>query len=276
MIDIAAAIRIRRRYLKRYVRSIPYRRRNEVVTFTCNVCGNRNWNIRSHFRRETADCVYCLSNPRIRAQLALLSQILYDRVMPITEFTGSGRSIMAMSEFAIVEERLNRSEDFTNTWLHQEPFLDIMQPVTEPGKYDVVLSAEVLEHVMRPVETAFGNLASLLAPGGHLILSLPFANIESTIEHFPPLTSYEFSEVDGRYILRGTTDTGETHRAANLVFHGGRGAVLEMRLFARSDILRMLQDNGFTDIRFLDHDLPEWGVIWNAPDSFPLVARKAG
>ncbi len=275
MIDVIAAFRIRFRYLNRIIRSIPARLRGEVAHFTCHICGHRNWNVRSDFRRERADCICCQSNPRVRGQIALLSLTLYDRIMPILEFPRSGKSIMSMSEFANVEQRLSLRENFINTWLHQEPFLDIVAKVEEPEVHDIILSGEVFEHVKRPVETTFHNLAQLPVPGGVLVLSIPYANMEGTIEHFPPISSFQIDTVDGRRILRGTTATGEAFTAKNLVFHGGRGDVLPMRLFGKAHIERMLANHGFVDVRFLEEKLPEWGIIRNDLDSFPLVARKA-
>jgi SAM-dependent methyltransferase len=53
------------------------------------------------------------------------------------------------------------------------PGFDICAPVAEPGRFDVVLCEQVLEHVPDPWAAA-ANLRELCAPGGHVVVSTPF------------------------------------------------------------------------------------------------------
>jgi SAM-dependent methyltransferase len=53
------------------------------------------------------------------------------------------------------------------------PEFDICAPVADPGKFDVVICEQVLEHVVDPW-TAAANLRELTVPGGHVIVSTPF------------------------------------------------------------------------------------------------------
>ncbi|MSO42444.1 MAG: class I SAM-dependent methyltransferase [Solirubrobacterales bacterium] len=53
------------------------------------------------------------------------------------------------------------------------PEFDLCAPVASPGKYDVVICEQVLEHVPDPCGAA-ANLRSLSAPGGRVIVSTPF------------------------------------------------------------------------------------------------------
>jgi SAM-dependent methyltransferase len=53
------------------------------------------------------------------------------------------------------------------------PEFDIGAPVAEPGRFDVVICEQVLEHVPDPWAAA-ANLRELTAPGGHVIVSTPF------------------------------------------------------------------------------------------------------
>jgi SAM-dependent methyltransferase len=53
------------------------------------------------------------------------------------------------------------------------PEFDICAPVTEPGRFDVVICEQVLEHVEDPFGAA-ANLRELCAPGGRVIVSTPF------------------------------------------------------------------------------------------------------
>ncbi len=50
---------------------------------------------------------------------------------------------------------------------------DLHQPPTADMKYDLVFCLETLEHVRRPY-VAVDNLAKMLAPGGLLVLSVPY------------------------------------------------------------------------------------------------------
>jgi SAM-dependent methyltransferase len=62
-------------------------------------------------------------------------------------------------------------------WRHYEslmyPEFDICAPVAKPGRFDVVICEQVLEHVPDPFAAAV-NLWELCAPDGHVIVSTPF------------------------------------------------------------------------------------------------------
>jgi SAM-dependent methyltransferase len=53
------------------------------------------------------------------------------------------------------------------------PKFDLCAPIAEPGKFDVVICEQVLEHVPDPW-TAAAHLRELTVPGGHAIVSTPF------------------------------------------------------------------------------------------------------
>jgi SAM-dependent methyltransferase len=53
------------------------------------------------------------------------------------------------------------------------PEFDICAPVSDPGRFDVVICEQVLEHVVDPCAAAV-NLRALTVPGGHVIVSTPF------------------------------------------------------------------------------------------------------
>lgn len=60
--------------------------------------------------------------------------------------------------------------EFTNL---DYPAFDLMAPVEDPHRFDVVICEQVLEHVDDPW-TAAANLGRLCVPGGHVIVSTPF------------------------------------------------------------------------------------------------------
>jgi SAM-dependent methyltransferase len=53
------------------------------------------------------------------------------------------------------------------------PEFDLCEPIAEPGRFDVVICEQVLEHVPDPFLAA-SNLRELCVPGGHVIVSTPF------------------------------------------------------------------------------------------------------
>jgi len=59
-----------------------------------------------------------------------------------------------MSDLPDVASRLADKFDYTNTFYHQEPSFDVTHPdVRDRGRYDFILSSEVMEHVPPPIET---------------------------------------------------------------------------------------------------------------------------
>lgn len=81
----------------------------------------------------------------------------------------------------------------TGTWDNSK--LDIVSDITAipraDGAFDVILCSEVFEHIPDPL-AALGEFHRLLAPGGKLILTAPFASMV----HFAP---YFFSTGFSRY-----------------------------------------------------------------------------
>ena len=53
------------------------------------------------------------------------------------------------------------------------PEFDLCAPLEDPGRFDVVICEQVLEHVPDPW-TAAANLGGLCRPGGHVVVSTPF------------------------------------------------------------------------------------------------------
>lgn len=67
--------------------------------------------------------------------------------------------------------------DWANT-LHKNPYLDHELDLTEPlpfesGSFDTVILSDVLEHIPVP-ELLWGEMARVLAPGGRVIMNVPF------------------------------------------------------------------------------------------------------
>ena len=161
---------------------------------------------------------------------------------------------LGLSDWEGYAKRLVTKFDYTNTFLHSEPRLDIAEIDESLSRtFDFLISSEVFEHVDPPVERAFGNARRLLRPGGVLVLTVPYGLGEATVEHFSGLSSYELvTDEAGRRMLEARSADGTVTRYDKLVFHGGDGATLEMRVFALVDIKKYLREAGFRAIEVLD------------------------
>ena len=149
-------------------------------------------------------------------------------------------------------------------------------PSTEDfGKYDFIISSDVFEHVPPPSITAFKGAINLLKPGGALILTVPFSNEEETIEHFPDLNDYKVVQFqDDEFILVNRDVNGGYKVYENLVFHGGPGTTLEMRVFCRKDITQKFKDAGFQTFEYFDSDVSQYGILHKVNWSLPMLAVK--
>jgi SAM-dependent methyltransferase len=172
---------------------------------------------------------------------------------------------------ALLEERL----DYVNTWYDREPRLDITAvPEALAERHDLVISSDVLEHVLAPVQRAFDGLARLLRPGGVLVLTVPSVPGASTVEHYPDAVDYAVSTEDGSTVVDLTRLDGSVHRAADPVFHGGSGATLEMRVFGLDAVLDHLRAAGFSGYRVLRDDVPRFGIVRRDEFSHSVLAYR--
>lgn len=236
----------------------------DKIRFICNICGKQNEFPYASLGRETSSCGYCFSTTRFRSVIHALSVELFGKSLAIGDFPlrldieGIG-----LSDSSYYPEELPKRLGYRNTWYHQEPMLDITaENAKEFGQFDFILCSDVFEHIQQPVGPAFRNLFELLKPGGVVIFSAP-AYDGPTIEHFPRLHDYRIIESKGVRHLENTTIDGEVERFEDLVFHGGPGASLEMRLFGRGDVEQHLRDAGLSSVRYFTEAVPEFGVVEN-------------
>lgn len=256
--------------------SMPVAQRPAVLKYRCNICARLVQTKVIELGREMVSCCYCGSTVRSRALIHLLSLHLYGRSCAICEFPCQpGVRVLDMSGWDEYGRRLKQRIDYLNTYYHKEPRLDITA-IDESwhGQFDVVISSEVLEHVVPPVSVAFANLWQLLKPGGMLILTVPYRKEGVTIEHFPALHAFELTQESGQWCLINTTREGCQERFNNLIFHGGAGSTLEIRVFSRSGLLHELTQADFVDIRFHDETAFDDGILWQDNWSLPVTARR--
>ena len=103
--------------------------------------------------------------------------------------------------------------------------------------YDFIFSSDVFEHVPPPAQRAFETCHSLLKKNGTLIFSVPYNLDGNTLEHFPDLHDYFIDDQGDSPVLKNLTIDGKRQEFENLIFHGGDGATLEMRVFSLPDLI---------------------------------------
>gem|GEM_PF-415903 len=247
------------------------------LPYACNICGTANEAALGTLDRESPSCRRCGSTVRLRSMIDLLSRALFGSSLPISRFPhGTDKCGIGVSDAPIYASRLARKLAYVNTFYHQQPRLDICVP--DPGlqgSCDFVIATDVLEHVVPPVDLAFKGVFSLLRDAGVFVGSVPYSlKDEPTIEHYPQLHEFRISSESGTQRLYNRRRDGIEETFDQLVFHGGEGATLEMRLFSRTSLMAQLEAAGFTRVEFCDQDVYEWGIVWLHPWSLPFVAFK--
>jgi SAM-dependent methyltransferase len=239
--------------------------------FICNVCNHRNAPPRVRMTREGVSCLYCGSSVRFRSIVHALSMESFGEDLALEDFpVRRDLSGIGLSDWHGYAERLQRKFDYKNTFYHREPFLDIMIPSeSEYGKYDFLISTDVYEHVPPPIGIAFHNAFKLLKPGGVMVFSVPYVQGQ-TREHFPELHKFTITGDGKDSVLVNETADGREQRFSQLCFHGGRGSVLEMRLFGSESLMQHFVDAGFSNVRVCSDEVPERGILWIPYD--PLTA----
>lgn len=207
--------------------------------------------------------------------MAVFSRAVHGRLIPGPDLPvrKSLRGI-GFSDQRNYAKQLRRSTRYRNTWYHKAPFRDIMDAGTFEGKtYHYAICSDVLEHVGRPAEVALRTLATILRPGGLLILSVP-QKAGETIEHYPELTEYAVEQSsDGAWWLRGRTVDGSLFEATDLIFHGGPGSTVEMRIWGRDTVRRELEAAGFEEIEEFIGDIPEFGIVTSPDPAVDIPGR---
>jgi SAM-dependent methyltransferase len=245
-----------------------------VVSFTCNICGA--YNQHEQFATEPASCA-CGSNVRIRALIHLLAMELFNQSLTLTEFPKL-RAIrgLGMSDHEGYARILAEKFDYTNTYYDREPRFDFTAAHPELyGRYDFILSADVIEHIAPPVERALEEACRLLKPHGVLGITVFCHPSDQLREHFPGLGQYRVVPLGGTMVLINRRADGSLEARDDLIFHGGSGATLEMREYGATALRRQLLGAGFREVSFLEENIPSIGVYFDHDVSQPLIARKA-
>jgi SAM-dependent methyltransferase len=226
--------------------------------------------------REEPTCTFCGSSVRMRGIIHHLSQGLFGCSKPLPEFPYSPEIVgLGLSDWEGYATYLRQKFSYTNTFFHEEPFLDITHP--PPERFETcnfLISTEVFEHIPPPVPRAFTSLFNLLKPGGLLVFTVPFTGVPATIEHFPDLHLFKVVQLGNSYVMVNRTANGRFDLHTNLTFHGGPGSTLEMRVFSRADTVRLLEEAGFINVRVHEEPVPQWGIYPPHAWGLPITALK--
>jgi hypothetical protein len=249
-----------------------------TVDFVCNVCGQQNRGVPLiHVQnREFQSCGHCRSSLRMRSVMHALSMELYGRALLLPEFpTDKTLSGLGMSDWEGYAAGLERAFAYTNTFYHTEPRLDITDVPDElTGRQRFLISSDVFEHVpVFALDRAFRNSRRLLQDNGVFIFTVPFVKEGETQEHFPRLHDFRIIETGAKRFLYNRTVDGQEEIFDDLIFHGGDGMTLEMRMFAEPDLRRRLAAAGFGSVRVYADQVPEFGILWPMDWAVPIAAR---
>lgn len=245
-----------------------------AFTFHCNLCGAPNGTSLLRLSRETPSCAGCGSNVRFRAMARLVVREMLGRDVALPDAPRRPDIVgLGLSDVAAYAGPLAEVFAYENTWYHTTPQLDIANtPPERLGRYDFVVASDVFEHVAPPASRAFENARKLLKPGGRLIFTVPFSLDPDTVEHFPDLHEWRVAEHDGGWRLTNRTAAGALQTFDDLIFHGGPGTTLEMRLFSKAALEREFLRAGFARVRVAAEPYLPFGIHWPEPYSVPMVA----
>ncbi|PTN12843.1 hypothetical protein [Nitrosomonas aestuarii] len=250
--------------------------RPDYDQFTCNLCGNSS-SVSHDFHREGGACSHCGSNMRYRALMRALSQHLYDKPLPLSAFIPDKNfKAMGLSDASLYADKLATLYDYTNFFYHTDPFLDICNIENMiSGSYDLLITSDVFEHVPPPRHIAFVNSWHLLKPGGLLLLTVPYTLLPKTVEHFPSLHHFGLVN-DGTDILLVNRREDQTIEVFDkLIWHGGEGSTLEMRVYSETDLIQIISAAGFKEIKIWNEDFQENGILQSHQGgSFVITATK--
>jgi SAM-dependent methyltransferase len=265
--------------LRRVIEMVrPHRDIPGALLYRCNICGMRCRTPMTLLDRETPTCRFCQSSARYRSIISVLSRQIFGRSILLPEFPERKDLVgIGLSDWYVLTPLLARKFSYQTTYLHQEPRLDIrnIDPAREKT-LDFLICSEVFEHVAPPVSLAFRNARRLLKDTGFMIFTAPYVARPgaSTVEHFPRLHEYVLSVgANGKSVLMNTTVAGEVEYFEELIFHGGDGLSLEMRLFSEDSLMSEFRAAGFRNVSVESEPDFEHGVFWKEQWSLPILAR---
>lgn len=251
---------------------------NNNIEYVCNICETKMNIDKFSLNREVRSCNNCNSTVRSRQILYLLSIVLFDKSLTIKELPLSKEiNILGMSDMKVISNSLKDKFNYINTFYDKEPYLDIHNLKEKYiGNFNVIISSDVFEHILSPVQNAFDNLFKLLKNNGVVIFTVPYSLEEKTIEHFENLNKFEIIEEENKKKLISYKENEISEVYDNLIFHEDEngGFTLEMRLFSLTDIIKCFKKAGFARVDVANYNYLPFGIVNCDPWSLPLIAYK--
>jgi 2-polyprenyl-3-methyl-5-hydroxy-6-metoxy-1,4-benzoquinol methylase len=177
--------------------------------------------------REDLLEVFDIVRPRFNVLVQLLRDKPNGRGADISTGLGFLPVVLARCGLSVI----GTERDPATSWFAQQHGIEVRpftfgegEPPFEPGSLDFVVLAEVLEHLKAPPIRTMGQMASLLQPGGRLIVTTPnvarlyhlqaLAAGENFLEPFPEDTPSggdptDFIEHVREYSVREVVDAAE-------------------------------------------------------------------
>ncbi len=246
--------------------------------YKCNITGN-TFDLEENDRSRDG-CIAFGYNSRMRSICYLLSKELFKEIRILEEIE-ENKNIrgIGMSD-SIWADVCSKKFDYVNTFYHKEPKLDISNKydVQKYNNLDFIISSDVFEHIdpFPNIQHSFNNMYKMLKNGGFIIFSVPFSYFDH-IEHYPSLYDYEIIKNEKEeYLIKNKTIDGKEEIFENLIFHGGPGNTLEMRLFSCESLKTFLKNAGFKEIKFHypNEDMNKYGIFWENICSLIITAYK--
>jgi SAM-dependent methyltransferase len=224
--------------------------------------------------REMATCDGCGSNTRFRGLMAAVIAHIFDGTPKplIAQKPRKHVTAIGISDADIYADILKEKLNYTNTYLHTEPHLDLCDPasVSKYSDLDLIICSDVIEHTQMPPVVVLGNMMRMLRSGGTLILSAPTYQMPETIEWYPGASSVRVVSSGDSHHVVWKTIRGVDYVDTNPSFHGGPGDVLEMRIISHSALLAGAASTGFEASTFKFD--PSRGYIWPIIPEYPGLA----
>jgi hypothetical protein len=250
--------------------------REEIIEFTCNICGKANALPMEAFDREAGLCAGCNSTVRYRSIAYLMTKHLLGSPQVLRTLPAMGLRGVGLSCSEVYATVLEKKLQYTNTYFDREPYLDINDP-SGYEELDFVISSDVFEHTMPPAKRAFEGASRILKEEGLLALTVPFSLNEQTIEHYPECTGYRQIDLgnDKKGVELQLRD-GSRMVDEDPVWHGGIGKTLEMRVFSRDGMFQCLEETAFEVLEEFAYGVPRYGIVTLMRENWalPVVARK--
>ena len=114
---------------------------------------------------------------RFRAMLALLLALPGKRVLEIGVNPGQFTEMLVSAGYSVSGTDIfpeHRADVWARLGVEVRRWnIDTEPPPYAPGSFDIIIFSEVIEHLANPPLAALETFATLLAPGGHVVISTP-------------------------------------------------------------------------------------------------------